>query len=73
MTRSEEEWRDNVIDFLSRVFDCPNKVKELIGLIDCSEQIADYEGKCDEEECWKKVFTEKVYNTFLVLEGREDV
>jgi len=69
MTTSEQEWVDNVIDFLSERFDCPNKCLGLYGRLDCSMQIADAEGKCDEVECWKKVFTEKIYNPFTTLQG----
>jgi len=65
MTTSNQQWIENAIDYLSERFDCPDKCIGLAGKIDCSIQIADMEGKCDEEACWRKVFTDKIYNQFL--------
>ena len=61
-----DEWKDNVLDFLCETHDCPDKCKELQGKICC----ADFEGECNELECWEKVFTEAVYNPFYKTEGR---
>ena len=52
------DWIDNVVDFLCATHDCPDKVRELQGKINC----ADYEGECNELECWLRLFEDKIYN-----------